>query len=782
MIKFSYVPDWRWVVGAAVVAAALLFLSYCLVVGRPKWSLRLTLLTLRWLALAAVAICLLDPHRVEETRRKPSAEVAVLLDGSRSMAIPDLPGGRLEAARTWLRQDLLPAWPAGAARSWYGFGQSLQPLANLDSASPTGAVTALASALEQLLALPREEPLAGVVLCSDGIDSAQGDAVAVARTYRRKGIPIHTATFGTRREMRDLVLENVQVKRAVPNQAPTRIGLALRSAGFVGQRVPVQIRQGNLVVAMQEVRLTGGEQRVEIDFTPRQKGFQTYEARILPQAGEWLASNNRRVFGLEVVDPAIRVIYMEGTPQQSEAPIPEWKYLKDALQSDPNIKVTVLYQLSSGFEDGGGFQYTVDTDPITGEKIYPVDHPTKGFPRTVTELLGYDVIIHSDIKVRFFSAAQLQNMASFVEQYGGGFVMVGGNSAFGKGGYQLTIIDRIIPVAMQQFADSSKLSFQVEVRPAAFDHPLMALGSTREDTRKIWTEKCPPLHGFNRVDRAKPGATVLATTPSFNTYGVVSASGYAQRVILAAQEIGKGRSMAFTSDTTRTWGRDFETLWGEPVNASLPLSEANCDARYYRAFWINAVRWLAAGKTGKTNNAVTLELDQTYSLPGQSTRAQVIVRDQEAKEISGANVSLVVSVDGKARSTNALAFDAASLSYAGEVRPAAAGNYTVMAVATRQGVRLGDDRQLFMCEEADREMLDVRARPDVMAEIARVAGGKDLTAAAADPALLASVFQKAPPEQVDYHRTPLWDNGWWLVGIFGLLILEWVLRRSKGMA
>ncbi len=781
MIKFSYAPDWHWVVGAGVLAAALLFLSYCLVVGRPKWILRLSLLTLRWLAMAAVAVCLLDPHRVEEVRRKQTAEVAVLIDGSRSMSIPDLLGGRFDSARGWLRDEVLPAWPAGVARSWYVVGPNLRPVADLNSASPTGALTALASCLEQLLALPREEPLAGVILCSDGIDSAGGDAVAAARVFRRKGIPIHTATFGTRQEMRDIILDNVQVKRAVPNQAPTRIGLTLRSPGFTGQMVPVEIRQSGQVVALQQVRLTGAEQRMEMDFTPRQRGFQTYEVRVQPQPGEWLTSNNRRGFGLEVVDPAIRVIYMEGTPQQSEAPIPEWKYLKDALQSDPNIKVTVLYQLLSGMDDGG-FQQTVDVDPITGERIYPVNHPTKGFPRTLAELLQYDVIIHSDIKVRFFSAEQLQNMARFVELYGGGFVMVGGNSAFGKGGYQLTIIDRIIPVAMQQLADSSKLSFQVEVRPAGFDHPIMALGATREETRRIWTEKFPALHGFNRVDRAKPGATVLATTPGRASYGGVSASGVAQRVVLAVQEIGKGRSMAFTSDTTRTWGADFETLWGERINAALPLSEANCDARYYRAFWVNAIRWLAAGKTGKTNNAVTLELGQTYALPGQAIPARVTVRDQEAKEVTGARVSLVMSLDGRGRSTNALSFDAASLSYVGEVRPVMAGNYTVTAMATRQGVRLGDDRQLLMCEETDREMLEVRARPEVMAEIARVSGGKDLTAEGSDAKQLASIFQKAPPVQVDYHRTPLWDNGWWLAGIFGLLMLEWVVRRMKGLA
>jgi isoquinoline 1-oxidoreductase len=37
---------------------------------------------------------------------------------------------------------------------------------------------------------------------------------------------------------------------------------------------------------------------------------------------------------------------------------------------------------------------------------------------------------------------------------------------------------------------------------------IMAIGATREETRAIWTEKFPRFHGFNRVDRPKPGAVV----------------------------------------------------------------------------------------------------------------------------------------------------------------------------------------------------------------------------------------------------------------------------------
>src|SRR6185436_688480 len=115
------------------------------------------------------------------------------------------------------------------------------------------------------------------------------------------------------------------------------------------------------------------------------------------------------------------------------------------------------------FGANGQHLNTIDVDAETGEKIYPVEHPTMGFPRTLAGLLEYDVVIHSDIKKESFNSQQLENIARLVEQNGGGFVMIGGNSAFGKGGYHRTILDRVIPVAMQQDQDSQSRPFHIAV-------------------------------------------------------------------------------------------------------------------------------------------------------------------------------------------------------------------------------------------------------------------------------------------------------------------------------
>src|SRR5438046_56844 len=186
MIQFTYLPGAYWLIAGGVLVGALLFGIYGAARGRAKWRQRVWLIALRWLTIAAVVLCLLDPQWIAAIRHQQKARIAVLLDTSRSMAIKDVPGGRLAFAKEWLQQIFSAAVPPEVTLSYYSFDQTLAPLASLDSASPTGSVTALADALEGLLSARSDDPLTGVVLCSDGIENVTRQPEAVARLFRQK--------------------------------------------------------------------------------------------------------------------------------------------------------------------------------------------------------------------------------------------------------------------------------------------------------------------------------------------------------------------------------------------------------------------------------------------------------------------------------------------------------------------------------------------------------------------------------------------------------------------
>src|SRR6185503_13556830 len=114
------------------------------------------------------------------------------------------------------------------------------------------------------------------------------------------------------------------------------------------------------------------------------------------------------------------------------------------------------------------------------------------------------------------------------------------------------------------------------------------------------------------------------------------------------------------------------------------------------------------------------ELAQSYGYPNETIAASVTVRDKDMNEIANADVALVVAASGKTNSVVKAAYDSATRSYLANVNPSLPGAFTITARANVKGEKIGEDKQLLMCEEVDREMADVRANPKLMSHLARL--------------------------------------------------------------
>ncbi len=677
---------------------------------------------------------------------------------------------RLDLAKKWVKEEL--KLPEKFSVAYYGFGSNLFPLANLDTTVADGNRTALAGTLENLATATAQNPPASVVLLSDGGDNSLQSAETIAKAFGQRKIPIHTVALGATNEPPDIVVENVQVKRALLNQSTTKAVVTLRSSGFDGQTVPLRVLKDNKVLAERKVQLAEGSQRVEVEFTPALPGFQTFVAEIPAQSGERLISNNRREFGLTVVDQVLRVIYMEASGDENGAFQP--LYLKHALEDTPGIQVKTLYVEQYGASPSL-YDKVAYVDPKNGDKIYRVRHPTQGYPRTLEELLKYQVVIFSDVSKDDFTPEQLQNTERFVTEFGGGFAMVGGHTSFGAGGYQNTIIDKLIPVAMEGQADLTSDTFHPNVLDSAWTHPIMRISSDAEENRAIWTTKFPQLQGYNRVARAKPGATVLLEHPTDRTP-------YGPAIILAAQEVAKGRTMALTTDTTYLWGEWFETIWGEKINPNMPLTEQNCDSRYFKQFWLNSIRWLSAHKFDFDHNLVSLELAQTYCAPNLEVPVRVRAANRGGQDVGDADVTLhLIDGDTEVQKVRAI-YSEEQRSYQASVKLPGAGKFQLQATALFKDGKTADDQQILVGEDADWEMADIRAKPETLAALSRWSGGQVFSPQKNDGVLMANAMGGAKPATVEYRKTPYWDKSWWLGTIIGLLSVEWVIRRLRGMA
>ncbi len=79
------------------------------------------------------------------------------------------------------------------------------------------------------------------------------------------------------------------------------------------------------------------------------------------------------------------------------------------------------------------------------------------------------------------------------------------------------------------------------------------------------------------------------------------------------------------------------------------------------------------------------------------------------------------------------------------------------------------------------EQLDLQARPDLMARIARESGGIALTGQPTGDLArqVEEHFDRSRPPRI--HRIAAWDRGWVLLLIFGLWGIAWGVRRSSGL-
>ncbi len=80
------------------------------------------------------------------------------------------------------------------------------------------------------------------------------------------------------------------------------------------------------------------------------------------------------------------------------------------------------------------------------QKIDVEVRPPAGVPRDLAELQGYECLILSNVPATAMTMRQMDVIRTYVQDLGGGLVMMGGDQSFGLGGYYRTQLEEILPV------------------------------------------------------------------------------------------------------------------------------------------------------------------------------------------------------------------------------------------------------------------------------------------------------------------------------------------------
>ena len=754
-------PAWIYLVlGAGCLALILLARHWAISLPLRRWTLFIP----RLLVLGMLLWILRNPVLRQEHRLPAQpAQILYLLDSSRSMGLEE-PASRASRVRQLIEETdrLLTTANPRPRLSMFRFGAGLAPLPDFSQFRPTDDASELATALEQLPARFSREAPRGVVVFSDGALDDEGQLPRAAQQLAQLQVPVHVFPVGDRRIRGDVGIEDLVIPPRVDAGAKATLRGIVRGTGYTGERVVVAIRSADRPeappLASLPLTLTDQPQPFEllVDATPDNNNLLL---EVPPLPGEATERNNRVRFQLGSTRRKLRVLYMEGTPGN------EYHWVHDARREDKDIECVSL---------------VADNQYVQRPRLVRVNDQQRGFPTTREELLQFDCVICSDISLGAFTRENLDWVVELVAERGGGFVMVGGNTSFGAGGWDRTVWDQLIPVDMQGGPlgrGTTWTPFHVRVPANATTHPIWRIVDDPVENERI-LKGIPVFYGTNYIERLKPAATVLATTvepiPNIGR----------EMPIFAAQPYGKGRTFAFSPDTTADWGRDFERLWGEGDN------------RYFRRFWRNLVRWLCENSQAGSRR-VLAGTDRVLHRAGQPIELTARTLDEQAQETTAYEVSAELQGPGPGAGRRPLwqvplglnasgkgfAATLDSRELAGLLDGASAGSETLAAgtldvVASQQGREVGRTSVSLQILPDLHELLRPQPRPESLSPLAEQTGGQVLTT----PTQLADLLRQLPATDGEslVSRQPLWDRPWVLATLLGLLAVEWSLRRLAG--
>ena len=690
------------------------------------------LIFLRTAALLLILAALARPVLRVATLLPRENIVVLLFDDSRSMTLPDEQGvPRLTAIKAFFTHSHFLEDVGNRFRfRLFKFSREIDEVDSIDTLDGKGDITRLENALSRVLLDFDNEPLAAVVLFSDGADNASQAFSSVVHRYQAKRLPLYVCGVGRTMMGRDVeVLHVTPVSKALP-ESIVSTDVTLRSNGYDGKTVHLELREDKRLVQAKEVQLIGHQelQSVNIQFTVNGKGSKQYAVSVGPLPDEENPSNNSQAFLLDIDESKPTLLYVEGTPRW------EFKFIRQAVAQDKSLQLMSLLRTS-----GNKFY----RQGIASEAILAA-----GFPTTREELFQYKGLILGSIESSFFSKEQLTLIAEFVAERGGGFMMLGGRQSFDEGKFSNSPIADILPVVLGGSEPGKSYGtepLKLQLTDYGRSHPLMQLSSEELQNEQKW-KTLPEIEEFNWIKEAKPGAMVLATGSS--TRG--------KAVLIAVQRYGRGKTIAFAPSDSWLW-----------------QMEMPHEVDSYNIFWRQALRWLVSSSP----DLINIEMEKTVFFRQETIPLNVRVFDPEYKDVNDASVlATLTPPQGNPVVVPLHSTPDQDGHYTAEFAPEDSGIFKIALAASSNGQNLGFVESHFSVSKDSLEYYNSAQNKELLEKLAKGTGGHYYN--------LGNASQI--PQEMTYIVRPnslpqtlqLWDMPALFLALCLLFISEWSIRKT----
>jgi hypothetical protein len=726
------------------VVVALAVLTYRRVrVTEGRLRDRIILTSLRVAALALVLFCLFRPTLIVRAAVDQQNVVAVLLDDSRSMQIPDW-GGKPRGAFVkeqfgTLESPLLKGLSDRFLVRVFRFSSTATRMGSANEMNFSGPQTKLGSALDGARDELAGLPVAGVVLVTDGADTSEASIDPALLAMKAQKIPVFTVGVGSEQLPRDVQIDRVSTPRAVLKDASLLVDVVVRNTGYGGRSVTVDVEDEGRIIGSEKVQLPsdGSPAQVRVRAIASESGPRLFKFKVSPQEGELVTQNNVRESLVNVRDAREQILYFEGEPRF------EMKFLRRAVVDDKNLEVVAL-------------QRTADNKymRLFGDEPEDPEELVGGFPKTREELFKYRGLILGSVEAGVFSGDQLQMIAEFVERRGGG---LGGPRSFGEGGYGGTPIADALPLLIDPRTRASEPAplARLKITPTrpGQAHAVTQIAESEAASTTRWNE-LPQVTAVNAALPTKPGATVLLNG--------TDERGRTQPV-LSWQRYGRGKSIALTAQDTWLW----------QMHASIPLEDQT-----HEHYWRQLLRWLVDGAPDVVDVRTTSDRIE----PGDVVTVEAAVVDKRFVELNDATVVATIARPNGTTMTVPLQWTGErDGQYRGTFVSTEAGAYEINVDATRGGGQpVGSGVAYVRAAASEAEYFDPTMHAAPLRRIAEETGGKFYTSDTAKG--IAEDVRYAGRGVTSVEERELWNMPIILITLMGIVCAEWGYRRMVGLA
>jgi Ca-activated chloride channel homolog len=423
---------------------------------------------------------------------RPLDRLAILVAVDRSRSIDLVPNAEkrvqreLGVAELGMREDDRIGLVAFAAEA----ATEDPPRPKSDLAAPQRVVigrdgTDIAAAIRRALSEVPADTAARVVLVTDGV-ATRGDTMAAAAAAVAAEVPVDVVPL-EQRAVPDI--------RVVALRAPSRadegeaMDLRLVTASGAPADIEVRLSRDGKLIARANAKIAAGEDVLRIREKAPGPGLHRYDVEVT------------------AMDPRL-----DESPEDNAG----------------SAFVRVRGQASALVLEGEAGKGRFIARSLTAGAFLVNEGTATSVPADLGGLAGYDVVVLSDIRASDLSLGQIDMLASYVRDLGGGLILMGGDRSLGPGGYARTPIEEVSPVSFDLKQERRRASLaevigidysgsmgasagshtklelanEAAARSAALLGPGDLLGVEHVDTRVAWTVPLGPVVDKAAIDHA----------------------------------------------------------------------------------------------------------------------------------------------------------------------------------------------------------------------------------------------------------------------------------------